>query len=219
MFAGRSIRKGECLAFVKQEDIFSSDNVYSRTLNPYSPAVKECLRGYEDLKRARKSVFQEVELGLLLMLERRSEMLGLSSPWSTYLEALPGKQQQPWVNPAEVMTKFALKGDDPTVTKLENYSRFVHVFADALEADLAHVVLQLKDQNAWALEAHDTNDTPLAELLKNELALVGSRAWDLSRIQSLHDKPLALTCSEVCMFPEIGKSASRCVELEWEIIV
>lgn len=136
-FAVRDISPGQLLLFVPEEDTFTSQQVYqTKDSNPLFGVVQETLEGYSELKEAKPVQYAELELALLLWIERRSEALGVSTKWGPWSGDLPvsAPNTLPFLTPADI-DKLAI--DKNVKRDVVSFNRMVDVFSNSKLSQVA----------------------------------------------------------------------------------
>mmetsp|Transcript_15284 Transcript_15284/g.24851 ORF Transcript_15284/g.24851 Transcript_15284/m.24851 type:complete len:353 (-) Transcript_15284:356-1414(-) len=218
LVATRDISPGDRVAFLAKDDIFDAENVYKRSQNPLIAMIKEALEGYAGLKEAQPAAFGELELALLLWAERRSldPSSGCSnSPWNDWLKDLPDN----CATSAAFLTDnlldqmvcidkgFSSENMDDLKKEVKVYNHVIDVFTENIGEDLlsAFTIIEGNENLLWGRGDPDKQAWPFNELFREELSLVGSRAYNLSRVRASigPDRVCLPGVNDVCLFTGI----------------
>jgi len=187
MFVTENVPRRTVLGFLPEEDLFSARNVRLRSESHLIDFAKDAMLGYEELRDVDRTTFDELELSVLLFLERRSKAIGSPSIWAPWL------QEVPWSCPGN--GAFLTKENVDTVMNPldkeneEEFQKFqsivarrdhvISLFFESLGFDLAEAFAVLENSDAWGLDSRMRAKMPFQELLREELSLVMSRGVNL----------------------------------------
>jgi len=210
------IPNNSCIGFVPTPAVFSARHVYKGANNPLVEHLRNALVGYEPLRQAKPSLFQQLELSSLLWIERRGTGLGFSGPWTEWTHTLPdcAYGTAPFLAGSVVDKMFSatsledLGAEDlkETRKKLERVNRVLDVFSDSIGMDLLDA-LQIVEQEAgdslWGRGDPKRQELPFSELFREEFSLVLSRAVAIP--PSEEELALGRNWSEIVIVPGLDQ--------------